>query len=537
MKKSKLSSSRKFSHKGIVIASFFAVALLALGAKKTYDLAAPPVADKPCDFIYPVSSSEKSAIAKLFDTAKKNMISLMQKGGFINDASCVNKTAIHGIVDVQKEEDIKKALKYARENKLKVTMAGQRHSMGGQTFTHGGLVLDIRNFKKMKLNKEEKIINVQSGTTWESIQKLLDKEGLAVKAMQSINIFTVGGTLSVNAHGIAHDPGPVAPTVKSMRVMLADGSIVKTSPTENAELFKHVLGGYGLFGVILDVDLEVVPNEMYQWNTTYMDYTEFPEFYTKNVDGKEEVGLMYGRLSMAPSTYLKETAAHTFTKVDYKEKIPDMKSPSQNWMNRLVINFSKTGDMGRWLRWTLEKNVEPKVHTCLSRNTAMNQKEEACLVSRNQEMYDAMGYLKNRLPDTDILQEYFIPHDQMPAFIDGLRKTVKENDANLLNVTIRIVSKDEVTALPYAKQDMFAFVLYFNQKFNEKESKILQKTTVDLIDVATKVGGTYYLPYQLYYSPEQLRKAYPEVDSFFAMKKKYDPEQLFSNKWYQKYGK
>ena len=147
-----------------------------------------------------------------------------------------------------------------------------------------------------------------------------------------------------------------------------------------------------------------------------------------------------------------------------------------------------------------------------------------------------MDYLKNRLDDTDILQEYFLPQKEMPRFVDGLRKAVKANGANLLNVTIRIVHKDTVTALPYAKQDMFAFVLYFNQRFTEKESKILEKTTTDLIDLATSLDGTFYLPYQLYYSPEKLRKAYPEIDSFLAAKKRYDPIGLFSNKFYEKYG-
>ena len=82
---------------------------------------------------------------------------------------------------------------------------------------------------------------------------------------------------------------------------------------------------------------------------------------------------------------------------------------------------------------------------------------------------------------------------------------------------------------------MLAFVLYFNQKLNEKESRIVQKTTVELIDLATGLNGTYYLPYQLYYSSEQLRRAYPEIDEFFAAKKKYDPTLLFSNKFYEKY--
>jgi hypothetical protein len=83
---------------------------------------------------------------------------------------------------------------------------------------------------------------------------------------------------------------------------------------------------------------------------------------------------------------------------------------------------------------------------------------------------------------------------------------------------------------------MFAFVLYFNQELNEKDSHILQKTTVDLVDLAIGLNGTFYLPYQLYYSSEQLRKAYPDIDDLFAAKKNYDPEGLFTSKFYQKYG-
>jgi FAD/FMN-containing dehydrogenase len=124
----------------------------------------------------------------------------------------------------------------------------------------------------------------------------------------------------------------------------------------------------------------------------------------------------------------------------------------------------------------------------------------------------------------------------MAEFVEGLREVVKGDGANLLNVTIRIVHKDTVTALPYAKQDMFAFVLYFNQKLDETESRTLQKTTTDLIDLALRLNGTYYLPYQLYYSPEQLQKAYPEIDGFFAAKKDCDPIGLFTNRFYEKYG-
>lgn len=320
--------------------------------------------------------------------------------------------------------------------------------------------------------------------------------------------------------------------------MLSNGEIKTASPTENPQLFKSVLGGYGLMGVILDVNLEVTDNELYAYSTKYMDYKDFPKYYKDSIAQNKDLGLFYARLSMSPTSYLTTTAVHLYEKTDDKTPIPPINTDEHDWLQRLVINFSKTGGFGRWVRSVLEKYADSSVlHTCISRNQAMSQKEVICDVSRNQEMYDAMGYLKNKLPDTDILQEYFIPPDKMPEFVDGLRSTVQKNGSNLLNVTIRIVHKDTITALPYAKDDRFAFVLYFNQKFNTKDSQKLQKTTTDLIDLATNLGGAYYLPYQLYYSPEQLKKAYPEIDTFFATKKKYDPIELFDNTWYQKYSK
>jgi len=513
----------------LVIASFIVVS-----ARKIYEYAAAPDKDKESNFVFPYNSEQKKPTI-LIAEPKAPPITFKQTGGFTNDASHLNQTAIYGVINIKGEDDIRNALQYARENKLKITCAGQQHSMGGQTFTRGGLLLDLREFNRITLDKEHRTVNIRSGARWWQLQRLLDAQGLSVKSMQSINIFSVGGSLSVNGHGIDPMPGQIAPTVRSMRVMLSDGTIVKASPTEQAELFRHVLGGYGLFGVILDVDLNVVDNEMYARKALYMDFKEFPAYYRSNVEGDLNIGLAFGRLSVAPQSFLRETAVHVYSKANFTGDLPPLSAGRYESIDRFIINFSKTGGTGRWVRWTLEKYVEPHLHKCVTRNQAMSHQND-CMVSRNEEMYDDMAYLKNRLRDTDILQEYFIPYDRMPEFVDGLRSVVRRNKANLLNVTIRTVHKDTVTALPYAKQDMFGFVLYFNVGFDEKENEILRKTTTDLIDVAASAGGTFYLPYQLFYSQEQLRRAYPEVGPFFAAKKKYDPIELFSNKFYEKYG-
>ena len=126
----------------LVVASFIVVS-----ARKIYEYAAAPDKDKESNFVFPYNSEQKPTI--LIAEPKAQPITFKQTGGFTNDASHLNQTAIYGVINIKREDDIRNALQYARENKLKITCAGQQHSMGGQTFTHGGLLLDLREFNRI----------------------------------------------------------------------------------------------------------------------------------------------------------------------------------------------------------------------------------------------------------------------------------------------------------------------------------------------------------------------------------------------------
>jgi FAD/FMN-containing dehydrogenase len=133
------------------------------------------------------------------------------------------------------------------------------------------------------------------------------------------------------------------------------------------------------------------------------------------------------------------------------------------------------------------------------------------------------------------LQEYFIPTDQFLIFAHALRDIAKQEKINLLNVTIRYVPKDTLSLLPYTKEDSFAFVLYVTQGLSEKEQMKAKQWTRQLINAALACRGTYYLPYQLYATKEQLQKAYPEIALLLEAKKLHDPHGLFSNTFFRTY--
>ena len=170
------------------------------------------------------------------------------------------------------------------------------------------------SFDAMELSADARTIRVGAGARWAAVIPYLDARGLSVGVMQSNNNFTVGGSISVNCHGWQHDQPPIASTVESFRLMRADGTVVSCSRGESAELFSLVLGGYGLFGVVLDVELKVVPNERYTPEAERFAAEEYPERFAEKLRDANDIGMAYGRLCVIPGddTFLRDAVLVVF---------------------------------------------------------------------------------------------------------------------------------------------------------------------------------------------------------------------------------
>jgi FAD/FMN-containing dehydrogenase len=158
--------------------------------------------------------------------------------------------------------------------------------------------------------------------------------------------------------------------------------------------------------------------------------------------------------------------------------------------------------------------------------------------TRNQLLSESAETFQEQNADrTDILHEYFIPGNQVPAFLEQARAIIPRHQSNLLNVTIRNVLADEDAYLRYADQEMFAFVMLFNQLRTKEADEQMERMTRELVDAALQCSGRYYLPYRLHATKDQFHKAYPQAWKFFARKRQYDPGEVFQNRFYGKYGR
>ncbi|MFF2875454.1 FAD-dependent oxidoreductase [Gottfriedia sp. NPDC057991] len=446
--------------------------------------------------------------------------------GVIDDVGHLLPTKIDRIVKGKEVDQLKKIVIDAKKQGKTVSIAGERHSQGGHTYYKDGVVIDLKTFNKVeKVDPVQKTVIVQSGATWGDIQKAINPYHLALKVTQSQEIFSVGGSLSVNAHGRDIRNHSLASTVNWFTLLTPEGKVIKVSRTENKELFPYVLGGYGLFGIILEVEFQLTDNELYRIETKTMDYKKYPNYFNKNVLENENARMHIARISVAPDSFLDKVYAINYMATSRKMSDSDqeLKEDHSAFLPKFALGMSRTSDIGKDLFWDFQYRF---IHS-------LNGNYE----TRNNVMRSESKFMEfDDRQDTQVLQEFFVPVNEFARYIDDVRDYLQYENLNILNITIRYVEKDDETVMNYAKDDMFAFVVLI-QHGKDKDSvqyakEVIQKWT----DITLEHRGTYYLPYYPYQSKQQMVTAYPKTQDFFNKKREFDPNGVFMNTFYENYG-
>ncbi|MBI3797032.1 MAG: FAD-binding oxidoreductase, partial [Deltaproteobacteria bacterium] len=141
----------------------------------------------------------------------------------------------------------------------------------------------------------------------------------------------------------------------------------------------------------------------------------------------------------------------------------------------------------------------------------------------------------SRSQSTYVLQEYFVPVARFDEFVPEMAEIFNRYHVNVINVSIRHAKQDPGSLLAWAKEESFAFVVYYKQGVRDYEKTEVGIWTRELIDAALSVGGSYYLPYQIHATDEQFHQAYPRAEEFFALKRNVDPEYRLRNKLWDRY--
>lgn len=419
-------------------------------------------------------------------------------------------------------DEVRALVREATEAGKKISIAGARRSKGGQTSSCQAVMIDTKKLNRIiNLDVINKKVIVQAGITWDKLEEILNTVKLSIKARQSYSDFSVGGSIGVNAHGQCMTDTMLIDTIDRIGMVLADGSLVYASREENSELFYAAVGGYGLLGVIVEVTLSVTDDLIVERKNVVMPTSAYTNYFFNNVHNNPKVEFHSARLSMNPSNLFDEAISIT----RYKTLRNDPELYKLNDLNHVTLS-SRIFMHTQRLFDVMKKIRIPWEYLFL---------KQTQYESRNNSLRYATADLKPLNNSRDCLQEYFVPCASMHSFLDKLKALVKFYDINLLNVSIRFVAAHQNPLMSYAREDSFAFVLYFNIPNNEHEYSKTQTWTRELIDHTLALNGTFYLPYEELATKEHVHRAFPGFIRLLERKNEYDPLQTFTNALYEHY--
>ena len=448
----------------------------------------------------------------------------------LNDASRLNPTPVDRLLRVGSDprggyvESLRAELADARTAGRRVAVGAARHSMGGQSLPRDGTAVTFDD-PWFDVDTKAQVYRVSAGARWSEVIARLDPLGFSPKVMQSNHDFGVASTFCVNAHGWPVPYGPFGSTVRSLRLMLADGEIVECSRDKESELFGLAMGGYGLFGIILDLDVEMTPNLLLQPTARLMPAEQFAEQFIAAIERDPSTKMAYGRLSITRSSFFSEALLTTYRGAPTQPNPLPVATHGGGFMggvsSRLYRN--QTGsELGKRIRWAAESRLDPNLG--------------AHLATRNSLMNEPVANLANPYPQrTDILHEYFVAPDRFVDFLHACRDVIPSAKAEFLNVTLRYVAPDSTSVLAHSREKRIAAVMSFSQEISPEGEVDMLRTTERLIDRIVGIGGAFYLPYRLHARRDQVAAAYPRAAAFVERKRHYDPGFLFRNAMWDAY--
>ena len=446
--------------------------------------------------------------------------------GILNDASLLSPTPVrvHRVLDQVGDpmvQAIRAEMAEARADGRPVCLSAARHSMGGQSLPRDGHALTCAP-PAGALELDGDVYRAPAGMRWSQVIARLDPAGLSPKVMQSNHDFGVASTFCVNAHGWPVPYGPMGATVRSVRMVLPSGDLVTASRTENPDLFAQTMGGYGLTGAIVDLEVEAVPNARLVPDYAVMDADAFAPAFRAALDAGD-VPMAYGRLSVGRDDFLTQALLITYRVDPDQADLPP--AAGSGWASHAAARLYRAQfgrEVARDLRWFMETRVSPRV--------------AAGAATRNGLMNEPVATLDDRDPTrTDILHEYFVPFDRFPDFLDVCRTVILNSFQEFLNVTLRFVDTDAESWLSYAAVPRIAAVMSFSQEMSARAEADMARMTRELVEGVLALGGSYYLPYRLHPTPDQLVRAYPRAPDFAAAKRALDPDGLFRNALWDRY--
>jgi FAD/FMN-containing dehydrogenase len=463
-------------------------------------------------------------------------IPLRDRGTLVNDVhSQLNATRVAAIVQPANVGEARAAVVAARAAGTPICVAGGRHAMGGQQFGDAGVLVDTRALNRiLDFDRDRGLITVEGGIQWPELIAYLNQAQDAGARQWGIyqkqtgaDRLSLGGTLACNAHGRGLNLKPIIDQVAGFDLLGPDGDVRTCTRTDEADLFRLAVGGYGLFGIITRVQLSLRPRVKVRRVVEIGETRTIGERFEERIRN----GYLYGDYQFATDSsrdsFLRQGVFSCYQPVSDATPLtvnPTRFSP-EDWARLTFYSH-------RYKRRAFEVYSSRYLKTSGQIYWADSQLSAAYVDNYHVDLDRA---LKARVPATEMITELYVPRPSLAAFMEDAGSALRRRRANVIYGTVRLIETDEESYLAWARDRYACIIFNLHLEHSDEALRAGADAFRDLIDLAIAHGGSYYLTYHRWARKDQVEACYPRMREFLRLKRQHDPDEVFQSSWYRHY--
>jgi FAD-linked oxidoreductase len=397
-------------------------------------------------------------------------------------------------------EEVVHLVKKCQHTGRKIRVVGSGHSFTPLVSTDEVMISLDYLTGIISMDKEKGIAEVWAGTKLKHLGEELYVYGFSQENLGDINKQSIAGAISTGTHGTGIEFGSIATQLVSITAVLANGEVVTCSEKENRSLFKAMQVSLGLLGIIVKVEIRVVPAlhlvhesrrmslsscldqlEVWKDNNRHFEFFWFP--YTDKV----QVKLMN------------------------EIKLVNTKRDRWNHCKKLVVENG--------LYWMVSEGCRllPKMSKIVSR-LSIKAVPDAVESGPSHRLFSTLRLVKfNEM-------EYSVPAKSLKAVILEMKEAMGNYSFDVhFPIECRYVKGDDILLSPaYGRDSAYIAVHMYKgmeyQGYFQKMEEIFQR-----------YEGRPHWGKMHSFSYDNINKSYPMFAEFLLLQNQMDPDAMFVN--------
>jgi FAD/FMN-containing dehydrogenase len=447
----------------------------------------------------------------------------------LNDIhSRLNPTRVREILLPASVAEVSSAVRRAAAARLPVSICGGRHAMGGQQFATDGLQLDLSRLEGVvAFEPDQRSVTVGTGIQWPELVARLDalqlgaRQPLTFRQKQTgADRLSIGGALSANVHGRGLRYKPFVEDVESFVLVDAKGDVRRCSRTENPELFRLAIGGYGLFGVICEVTLRLVPRLHLRRVVEIAELDEVEESFDRRLAQGFEYGDFQFMTDPSASGFMRRGVLSAYLPVDDGVPLTDaaVELSPEEWQKLLVL---------------AHQDKQRAFDLYSSHYLATDGQVYRSDLQQMGVYVDGYHAQLGGNPASEMITEAYVPRKELTGFMRACAEDFRRHSVEFIYGTIRVIEPDDETFLPWAQGNRACVIFNLHVDHSPAGTARAQDDFRRIIDRALERGGSFYLTYHRWATAEQLLAGHPRFLEFLEAKRAFDPGEVFQSDWYR----